>query len=77
MGEAPQQSLGSWLRGFRRTKPVLLGINGAERQSSLLVGRFELVVLATWRGTVGDCHFYDVGDSPIPVGVGGHDLEAM
>jgi len=34
VGEAPQRSLGSWLRGFRRTKPVLLGINGAERLGS-------------------------------------------
>ena len=49
-----------------------------------MVGRFELVVLAEelvvlaarW-GTVGDCHFYDVGDSHLPVGVGGQDLEAM
>jgi len=48
------------------------------------VGRFELVVLAeelvvlaTRWGTVGDFHFYEVGDSRNPVGVGGQDLEAM
>ena len=49
-----------------------------------MVGRFELVVLAeelvvlaTRWGTVGDFHFYEVGDSRNPVGVGGQDLEAM
>ena len=46
----------------------------------LLVGRFELVVLATRpcaAKALVDFHFYEVGDSRNPVGVGGQDLEAM